>query len=214
MKTMKYYLSSLVLVLFFASCQTKYDVGFSIVSIEPTDETVSLTLAGYAAPYLGRFTLTWDLVEGALPDVIAMTQLKEEVCLIERNGEIGQADNIISLTCDSQRLYAATSNGWLLQRPLKRKDAEWLRMGYNNENTYTIDIQKIVYANGKLYALASDGQFYRSRHSTAGDLSARAMAIRKGKSTVVIAGVDVCGFDYSFTQSIKQEISQRKAIPA
>jgi hypothetical protein len=306
MLKMKLILSGLLaFALFFASCQTKYDVGFSNVSIEPTDETVSLALSGYASPYLGRFTLTWDDVD-ALPDVVAMTQLNGEIYLVRRNGELsviksldpltvrnvgdagrikylagykellygvtgngviltcnhaqnlqwekvgylqkvtsfaasienlyattadgilwmgtisgkdlewnnlGQCGDIISLTCDTRKLYAVTSAGHLMQRPLKRKDAEWLRMGYNNGDTYTIDAKHVVHASGKLYALVSDGRFYRSRHSTAGDLSARAMAIRNGKSTVVIAGVDVCGIDYSLTQSIKQEINQRRAIP-
>ena len=199
-------LLTLALGFYLASCQTKFDVGLSTVSIEPTDEIVSLTLAGYAAPYLGRFSLTWETVD-ALPDGVVFA---------EKNWtqtDIGDANEIISLTCDARNQYAATSNGWLMQRPLNRKGAEWVRMGYNNGETYTIDVKQIVYAQGRLYALASDGKIYRSRHSTAGDLSARAMAIRDGKSTVVIAGIDVCGFDYAFTQSIKQEISQRRAIP-
>ena len=302
---MKYHLSSLVLVLFFVSCQRKYEVGFSRVSIEPTDETVSLALTGYGNPYLGRFTLTWD-EQGELPDVSSMTLLNEDLYLLGRKGElsiinnldsltvkkmgnvgkikymagykgllygitqqgeiltcdpaqslqwekvgnlqnvtsftastenlyattadsilwmgsisgndlvwtdIGEAIGVVSLTCDTKRLYAVTTNGWLMQRPLKRKSTDWLRIGYNNRDTYTINAELIIHGKEKLYALASNGKLYRSRHSTAGDLSANAMAIRKGKSTVVIAGVDVCGFDYSFTQSIKQEISQRKAIP-
>ena len=286
-------------------CETRYHVGVSKLSIEPTDETVSLALAGYANPYLGRFSLTWD-DQGVLPNVMAMTRLNEEIYFIDVHGElsaisnadpktarklgnagnikhlagfkgllygitdhgeiltcnpaqnlqwkeagmfqnptsftastenlyaatsdgilrmgtisgndlewtdIGFADDIISLTCDSRRLYATTANGWLLQRPLKRKDAEWVRIGFNNGETYTINVQQIVHVNEKLYALASNGRLYRSRHSTTGDLSARAMAIGDGVSTVVIVGVDVCGFDYSFTQSIKQEINRRKAIP-
>ena len=197
--TIKCFLSGLFFVLLFVSCQTKYDVGFSTVSIEPTDETVSLSLAGYALPYLGRFSLTWDEA-GDFPDGIVTTQ--------------SMKDDIISLTCDSQRQYALTSNGWLMQRPLGKKDAEWQRIGYNNGNTYTIDIKQIVFAKGKLYALASDGKWYSSRHSTTGDLSARTIAVRKGNSTVVITGVDVCGFEYSFTQSIKEEISRRRAIPS
>ena len=83
----------IVFTLFLISCQTKYDVGFSNVSIEPTDETVSLTLAGFASPYLGRFTLAWDH-EGALPDVIAITQLKEEIYLIKRNGDLSIIKNV------------------------------------------------------------------------------------------------------------------------
>ena len=210
---MKNFLSGLLFLgLFFVSCQTKYDVGISKVSIEPTDETVSLTLSGFAAPYLGRFTLTWEEVDVSTNDVV-MKQLKEASRNDPAWADIDEPKEIISLTHDSRNLYAVMSNGWLIQRPLKQKDAVWVRMGYNNGDTYTIDAKQIVYSQGKLYVLASDGKLYRSRHSTAGDLSVTAMAIRNGKSTVIIAGVDVCGLDYSFTQSIKEEISRRRAIP-
>jgi hypothetical protein len=64
-----------------------------------------------------------------------------------------------------------------------------------------------------LYALAADHHLYMSKHHTEGNLSARAMAIGKGKRKVVIAGVDVCGLDESFTRSIREEISRKKGIP-
>ncbi len=195
----------------FTSCQTRYEVGVSSVSIEPTEETVSLTLAGYASPSLGRFTLTWEEAND-MPDGISVKQSKEAFQGLEGK-PIGKDKTIISLTDDSHHLYALTSNGWLMQRPLNQNDAEWLRIGYNNGDTYVMDIKQIVYSKGKLYALSSEGRWYRSCHSKSGDLSARAMAIRKGKSVVVITGVDVCGFDYSFTESIKTEISRQRDIP-
>jgi len=214
---MRFFLSGLFFsaALLFASCQTTYDVGFSSVSIEPTDETVSLTLAGYASPYLGRFTLTWEEVIDR-PSVIHSTmteaESKEAIRDLEQT-DLGDGHVIISLTRDAEKWYALTSKGWLMQRALHAKEADWLRIGYNNGDTYTIDIRHIVYAHGKLFARTSDGRWYRSCHSTTSDLSARAIAIRKGKEVVVIAGVDVCGFEYDFTQSIKEEICRRRSIP-
>ena len=122
---MKRILSGLMsLALFFVSCQTKYDVGISKVSIEPTDETVSLTLAGYASPYLGRFTLTWE-DQGDLQNVLAMTQLQEEIYFVDGKGEfsvvtnadpgnvrkLGYAGNIKYLAGYKESLFGLAADG-------------------------------------------------------------------------------------------------------
>ncbi|MDR1718830.1 MAG: hypothetical protein LBR67_01740 [Dysgonamonadaceae bacterium] len=282
---------------------TTYQVGTSSVSIEPTDETISLALAGYAGPALGRFTITWDDL-GLLPDAVTLASIDDQLYFANSKGEYatlqnddpntaqpagkvprilsavffhdrlyaitpdgnvlatadpsakewanvgrldgataiaasgtylyavaknklwegtvsdkniawqqkGDAQNVISLTGDGEKLFAATADNYLLQR--QPNQAEWQRIGYKNGETYTIDVKQVLYARHKLYALAADGHLYRSRHSTEGTMSARAMAIKKGKSTVVIVGADVCGLDYSFTQSIKQEIAEQQGIPA
>jgi hypothetical protein len=284
------------------SCRSTYDVGTSTVSIEPTGETVSLALAGYAAPPLGRFTLTWE-DKGQLPDALAIASVQDKLYLMNGKGEyaalenddvktlqpvgkgprmlsaaeyrggiygvasngdllvnpkpvsedwttaghikgamaiaaagdhlyvaangellegtisgeaiawqkVGPAKDVVNLTSDGKKLYAVTSDNYLLQCYPGR--AEWLRIGYKNGETYTIDIKQVAYVSGKLYVLAADGHLYRSRHSTEGNMSARAMAIKKGRDVVVIAGVDVCGLDYSFTQSIKKEIARQRGIP-
>ena len=50
-------------ILLLSSCGgTEFNVGISRVSIEPTEETPSLTLAGYASPWEGRFSLRWDFL--------------------------------------------------------------------------------------------------------------------------------------------------------
>ncbi|WP_298652124.1 hypothetical protein [uncultured Proteiniphilum sp.] len=305
-----YYL--LILSLFLASCkqsmhvsnqQTLYEVGSSVVSIEPTGETVSLGLAGYGAPPLGRFTITWDdkgvlegiamcnvdeaiyaatpngdiyLIDteelqknkkvGSLPDVKFMAGLngllyavdnegnlwvsnpksglrwkrigsvqgvtaftgsdenlyvftaENELLMGMVNGEtiswisIGKGPNIISLAGDHQRIYAVTEDNFLLQRRVKRQNEDWQRIGYNNGDTYTIDVKQIVRTKERLYAIASD-RLYASHHHTEGKLSVRSMAVKKDADVAVIVSLDVCGLDHSFTQSIRKEMLERRDIP-
>ncbi|MDR1202120.1 MAG: hypothetical protein LBL58_10920 [Tannerellaceae bacterium] len=288
------------------SCESNYRVGTSTISIEPTDETISLTLAGYAAPYPGRFSLTWDDMglfgkmnslaavdedffalnqEGDLlcisntdfssPNVLEpSTSIKhitgfnhllygitnagkiqvynpqstkpewETVCDVKSitaltssdkylyvtttDGEllsgtvledkivwssIGEAENILSIACDGDRIYALANDYVLYQSELKNNQIKWVRIGYNNGDSYTLELRQIVHYKNKLFALANDNHIYRSKHNTEGKLSVRAMSIGKGKETVILVGVDVCGFDYSFTNNIKEEIYQRRGIP-
>ncbi len=297
-----YYL--LILSFFLASCnQNLYEVGSSVVSIEPTGETVSISLAGYAAPAMGRFSITWD-DKGAL-DAIALCSLDEALYIAAPNGDIilvdsedlqknkkigsipsikflaglngllyaidskgnllvsnpmtelkweqvsniqgvtaltgsgenlyvstkegellrgtverkathwvpaGNGADIISLAGDTERLYAVTKDNILLQRSVKKQDNEWQRIGYNNEATYTIDVKQITRTKERLYAIASN-HLYASRHQTEGTLSVRSMAIKKNKDVAIIVSLDVCGIDYSLTQTIRKEIAKRRNIP-
>lgn len=300
------YLSAFVLCATIVSCGDHYRVGMSVVSIEPTDETISLTLAGYAGPYLGRFTLAWDdmglfgkmnslavagddlyvisdkkellhvadmhfsspgLIMASVP-VRCIAGLKDRLYGVTSSGELllchpqaakpewenvgmteavtaitssdeclyittekggwlsgsisgdeiiwenrGKMENVCSMACDGNRLYALTDENVLYQCELGGGTEEWLRIGYNNGDSYTLDVRQIICYKNKLLALASDNHLYRSKHNTEGKLSARAMAVSKGKDMAVIVGVDVCGFDYSFTCSIKEEIYRRRGIP-
>ncbi len=300
---MKFYFLSILSLLIISCKQTVYEVGSSTVSIEPTGETVSLGLAGYAGPPLGRFTITWDdkgvleaiaicsvdntiymatnngdiyLVEaddlqknkkvgsfphvkflaglngllyvidnvgnlfagnpkgelqwkpvGTIKGVTAFTGSNENLYVSTVDGEllmgtvngeainwipIGKAPNIISMAGDHQRIYAVTENNFLLQRPVKRKGEDWQRIGYNNGDTYTIEVKQIVRTKERLYAIASN-RLYAGRHQTEGKLSARSMAIKKNSDVAVIVSLDVCGIDHSFARSIKREMSQRRGIP-
>jgi hypothetical protein len=77
----------LILSLLLVSCkQTVYEVGSSVVSIEPTGETVSVSLAGYAAPPLGRFSITWD--DKGVLEAIAMCSVDEVIYIASPNGDI------------------------------------------------------------------------------------------------------------------------------
>ncbi|MDR1667420.1 MAG: hypothetical protein LBS03_07005 [Bacteroidales bacterium] len=302
---MKYFVIACSIFLLSSCGQTVYQVGTSVVSLEPTDETVSLALAGYAVPYRGRFSITWE-DKGLFEDITDMADVAGKLYLLDKNGKlsvwdrtgavatttgtvrppatltgfgdalyalsgwgdllvcrppgnmnrqktggiknvtaltasdkhlyaatsegkllegtvsgegvtwqvVGEATNTAGLACDRRNLYAVTKDNYLLQCSLKRPGNAWQRIGYNNETSYTIDIKKIVFSGHKLYALAADHHLYMSKHNTEGKMSARAMAIRKGKNTAIIVGADVCGLDYSFTNEIKKEIFRRRGIPA
>ncbi|MFA7492405.1 MAG: hypothetical protein WCZ43_02685 [Proteiniphilum sp.] len=298
-----YYL--LILSFLLASChQNLYEVGSSVVSLEPTGETVSLGLAGYGAPALGRFSITWDdkgVLEaiamcsvdetiyiaapngdifsvdtenlqknekiGSLPHVKLLAGLKGLLYAIDQKGNLfvgnpkvqlewkqissvqgataftgstenlylsttenellkgtvnaetinwvpaGKGIDIISLAGDDQRIYGVTSDNFLLQRSIKKESDDWQRIGYNNEATYTIDVKQITRTKERLYAIASN-HLYASRHQTEGTLSVRSMAIKKNRDVAVIVSLDVCGIDYSLTQDIRKEMSERRHIPA
>ncbi|MDR0572510.1 MAG: hypothetical protein LBG96_00505 [Tannerella sp.] len=322
-KTLLYY--SLFFLPTVSSCHTDYyDVGAAAVSIEPNRETVSLTLAGFASPDEGRFTITWDdlgeypvtslsriadsvlflndnymlsisgkqdlqsgkplamnmpvkeiaffkndfyginlkdeLVKGARTDqTISWTIIKPAIKLAtltatddglyivnlenkllkgipdedglrwisddhmpgiisltsdaKHSSQPSSAapESIISLASDTKRLYGLTSHNTLWQKSLS-KDEPWGKIGYKNNVTYTIDAIRIAFINNNLYAIDEKKHLYKSRHSTVGDLQATAMSIRKNGRTVVIVGVDVCGFDKSFTDLIKEEVYQKRGI--
>jgi hypothetical protein len=125
----------------------------------------------------------------------------------------GHATGIISLTNDRNRLYGLTDNHILLQKSLA-KDEEWAKIGYKNNITYVIDAVYISFMDGSLYATDVKKHLYKSKHRTVGDLKANAMSIRtKIGNVVVIVGVDVCGFDKSFTDDIKEEICRKRGVP-
>jgi hypothetical protein len=293
----------LFLVLMASSCNNTYDVGTASCSIEPANETVSLTLAGYANPLEGRFTLTWDSL-GAC-NYLSLFQIQDSVLILNDKYELSIAGkenltsskllymdspvkeivffknkfyginpegelviggwkhgtvswtkttpviksvsltasgdyifiidkenkllknsspetgfewiqdhdipNIASIACDQNRLYALTRENTLWQKSLTEKES-WLKIGYKNNVTYTIDAVKISFVNGNLYAIDNKNHLYKNRHSTAGDLKATAMSITKDGKTVIIAGVDVCGFDKTFTDDMKEEIHQKTGI--
>ncbi len=300
---MKSYFLIPILFIIVSCQQAVYEVGSSTISIEPTGETVSLGLAGYASPLLGRFTITWDdkgkldaitmgcvdnniymatangdisLLDidnplkikkigtlrqvkflagigsqlyaidnsgnllvcnpkenaqwkqaGTIQGVTAFTASNEHLYLSTTKDElligtinggtvtwknIGKAPNIISMAGDDQRIYAVTKDNFLLQRPVKLIGKEWQRIGYNNGETYTIEVQQIVRTKDRLYALAA-GNLYASRHQSENKMSARSMVIKKDNDLAIIVSLDVCGIDYSFTRSIRKEISQRRNIP-
>jgi hypothetical protein len=293
----------LFLVLMASSCNNTYDVGAASCSIEPADETISLTLAGYASPPEGRFTLTWDslgvcnylslfqirdsvlilndkyelsiagkknltsgrslhmdapvkeivffknkfyginlkgeLVTGdrkqrtvswtkTIPVInsVSLTASEDYIFIIDKKNKLLKSSspetgfewiqehdisNITSMTCDRNRLYALTRENVLWQKSLTKKEP-WSKIGYKNKVTYTIHAVRISFVNGNLYAIDHKNHLYKNRHSTADDLKATAMSITKDGKTVIIAGIDVCGFDKTFTDDIKEEIHQKTGI--
>ncbi|WP_099464556.1 hypothetical protein [Parabacteroides provencensis] len=294
----------LMVVLFAGACSSGYEVGTSSVSLEPTDETVSVTLGGYASPWEGRFSLTWDcLGENKL---LSVTACKDSVVILDRekrlyygdkkqllpareigkapsvkqisfcdgylygvtmnnrlvrtllesgiavwedvrfvpqvkgitssngnlyavdlqdhlykgvlNGtviewnDIGFAPEIAEIASDNKRLYVLTKDTILYQRSLDKADERWQRIGYKNNETFTIDVAHLNCLDGHLYVVSDDGFLYSNKHSSVGDIKAKAMSIRKDGKTVVIVGVDVCGLNKSLTDDIKAEIRRKRGV--
>ncbi len=127
--------------------------------------------------------------------------------------KIGATGSSICMTGDGERVYRidADDNLFMLKSYLPSKG--WTKIGRNNNSTFDIKINRIAIANNRLYALAEDNHIYAAGHSTTGDLSARAFAVKRGEETVVIVGFDVCGFDYSLATAIKNVVSKRRKIP-
>ena len=303
---MKNFLSFLVLLGLLCSCKGGYEIGTSVVSIEPTDETVSLALAGFAAPYEGRFTLGWEaqgetdffsdftalgeqfyainekgglftftqkpvektkaiasdipvkLIAGhgnslygitgkgdlyvsktigekvewkkisSVEGAKAFTSSGENLYVATAKGEliegsvtenavswktIANTNVIQSLASDGRRIYALGEDTVLYQCEISYPQESWVRIGYNNGSTYRVNLRAITYVNGKLYASGDDNRLYTNKHNSEGNMSTRAFSFKKGKKVAVIVGVDVCGFDYSFIQGIKDEIYRKRGIP-
>jgi hypothetical protein len=300
-------LSIVSCLLSIASCRSEFEIGASVVSIEPADETVSLALAGFALPIEGRFTLGWE-EQGAMDTPISnftgaadkfygITK-QNELIAFER-GSLGKAQTIQTnlpvkwlasqgdllyginaegdlyvtqptgdtfdwkrvasvgeikaFTSSGKKLYAATHEGDLLEGIADRATVSWktvahvgavrslasdgnrlyalgddsvlyqcelhnpqesrMRIGYKNGETYLIDIDRIACSGGKLYALTYDNKLYTNKHNSEGNMSARAVSFKKGKEIAVVVSVDVCGFDHSFIQDIKDEIYRKRGIP-
>ena len=127
--------------------------------------------------------------------------------------KIGTAGSSISMMGNGKRVYNidADDNLFILKSYMPSKG--WTKIGRNNNSTFDIKIGRIAIANNRLYALSEDNHIYVARHSTTGDLSARALAVKRGEKTVVIVGFDVCGFDYSLATEIKNVVSKKRKIP-
>lgn len=282
-----------------------FEVGSSIVSIEPTDSLFSLTLAGYGAPAEGRFSIAWKEI-GTAPKIVSIAGANDALYGIDSSGmlyrmnlnenqwtsiasskalkyitvvqndlfavsldgswlhakvspvniqwnsleiflknvtsltalgsriyttttnddlvevffdtgqprwrRIGEAQSVLSMVGFKTRLYALTSNQILWWRDVRAGDVPWTKMGYNNGYTYDIDLRQIAVSGGRLYALGMDGKLYVSYNKSNGNLTARAMAIKKGNKTAVLVGIDLTGFDYSFVKDVKHEIQKQKGL--
>lgn len=204
----------------------------------PSDSFCLLTGLGkdlYACDQTGNiwkgrpesFPEAWEKV-GIFPGIQALTAFdgcfyaaNEEKGLWEgrlENGQlswrkIGEAGAIISLAAFGERLYALTKDGLLWQR-YRGTDKPWLKIAWLNGSTCTIRMKQIAVVGERLYGLSEDEVLYVADHSSLHTLSASAVAIKSGKKTAVIVGVDLTGFDYSLGVAVKREIARKRGIPA
>jgi len=180
-----------------------YKVGSSCVSIEPRNSVFSLALAGYGFPREGRYSISWTEIESLPADA------SEEDMARWKN-----TNDFVSMARHGSRLYALGKDRVLYQGDIvPQGKIAWIKAGYKNGETYTVDLERISASGNHLYAVDVDGKYYMATHSTQGELSARAIVIRSGKKTVALVSVDLCGFDFPFTQEVKKEIAKRTKLP-
>ena len=172
--------------------------------------------------------LNWKRVTSPIDHVVALTSSEE--CLYAATSEnelfegrpsgsrirwekIGSAESVIGMAGYKARIFALTSNQILWRRDAEERNILWTKIGYNNGCTYDIDLQQIAVASDRLFAIGDDGRLYIAQHRTYNNLTARALAVRKGAKTVVVVGVDLTGLDYAFVNEVKAEIFRREGIP-
>ncbi|WP_371417051.1 hypothetical protein [Chitinophaga sp. XS-30] len=64
-----------------------------------------------------------------------------------------------------------------------------------------------------LYAVDDRNALHKGGHRTMNDLTARALAISRQDKTVVIVGIDVCGFNASLGAAVKDAVFKSRNIP-
>jgi hypothetical protein len=123
-------------------------------------------------------------------------------------------NNIISFSSDKGKLYALTKDGILYKSEASEGASKWLKIAYRNNETIKEDIRLIAFLEGRIYGISKDNFLYLGEHRSEGNLTARAIAIKEGKQTIVIVNVDVCGLTADFTGLLKKEILQKNQLPA
>jgi len=159
---------SQLIVLFLYPCfsQDTYRVGFSSVSLEPDDQFVSLALAGYAAPWEGRFTLQWK-AQGSIPSYTAFSAGETHLCYVDGHSlyrrspadtsgwaKIGEAAGIRHIAIAGNTIYGLTSEGELRKGDLSKKRFRWKDLG-----TVDLPVSALTVSGEKLYLADGEGSF-------------------------------------------------------
>ncbi len=126
---------------------------------------------------------------------------------------IGSVYDVRSMTSYGERLYAINAGDTLWHIQPYKAGIPGTKIGRNNGITFDIHINQIAVLNNRLYALSNDNKLYIGQHSTDGNLSAGAFAVKRNGKTVVLVGVDLTGFDYSLTDEVKEIVSKARKIP-
>jgi len=121
--------------------------------------------------------------------------------------------NTVSFAASNRKLYLLTGEGEIYQAEIRKKKSAWLKLAYRNGETIKEDIRDIAIVNDRIYGVSRENVLYRGEHRSDGNLTARAMAIKKDAQTVVIVNADVCGLNDTFTGLIKKEIYLKHQLP-
>ncbi len=179
-----------------------------------------------------RGGIKWELVESGQNSVALIAATTDNLFAAKADGSIwsavlfrnsidwrkigllsGTLNSIVCLAADEQNLYALTNDNVIWKCDPGKADSRWVKIAYRNGDTVKEDIKQISIVGGRLFGVSNENILYRAEHRTEGNLSARAMAIKNGKTTVVIVNVDICGLTDVYTGLIKQEINLKDHIP-
>lgn len=120
---------------------------------------------------------------------------------------------VASLIDVDEKLVALTTKGVLFQQGSTCQHNKWIKIGYKNEITVVEDMAKIAVANHHIYGIDGNNRLYIAEHSSKGDLSARALAIRSGDNIAVIVGLDLTGINDKFAAIVKEELNRKRGLP-
>ena len=121
---------------------------------------------------------------------------------------------IISLAASDGYLYALTGDGTIFKCRPEEKEVKWIKAAYRNNITIKEDIRNIAIAGNTIFGIDKDNVLFEGGHRSEGNLTARALAVKNGKNTVLIVTLDVCGVNDTYSALIKKEIREKYDIPA
>jgi hypothetical protein len=123
----------------------------------------------------------------------------------------------VSFVIHHHLIYAATGTDTLWKMNMNNPDAGWIKAGYNNGVITNVSIKKLILINDKLHAINEEGELYEAVKNNGAEpeeLFASALAIRKRGKTIVLLGLDLCGFDAKLAKEVRQELYQKRGLPA
>lgn len=123
---------------------------------------------------------------------------------------LAKCKGAIDIMVNKDNIYVLTDK----QEILQYKGSEgWLRIAIHNGITYNQDIRILMASSKGFWSMDGIGVLYKAQHNSTGQLSLGALVIQQGKERIAILGADVCGFDASFVNAVKQDIQQAFGIP-
>ncbi|QEH41573.1 hypothetical protein FW415_12050 [Chitinophaga sp. XS-30] len=125
----------------------------------------------------------------------------------------GAAPRFICMTSNGREIYGVNSGDSLWTGVPGPHGVTWRQIGRKNDVTYKIAVRQMAVLDHTLYAVDDRNALHKGGHRTMNDLTARALAISRQDKTVVIVGIDVCGFNASLGAAVKDAVFKSRNIP-
>lgn len=163
---------------------------------------------------------------GMVKNVVAITAANDHIFIADEDGMIRQASvkvknlkwkklsqvpGAIAIAAYNNMLYVLTKANDIY-KPDDTKASGWLKIARFNGTGYDVKLKALAIANNTIYGVDSSGNVFAGRHQTEGDLKITALAVGQAKTKVVLVGVDVCGFNGDFINSVKQEAANKYGV--